>query len=245
MTDITGLDEVTNRQTDNADKTVGVLGGMGPAATARFFNEIIDRTPANTDQEHLHVVINNRPQIPDRIAYINGTGSDPRPYLLDALKTLEQAGADVITMPCNTAHTFIDDIRTNSDAKVLNMIGLTATQVTNAIEDGNVGLLSTEGTIDTGLYHEEFSDTPISVVTPKPEVQDNVSSAIKAVKRGERENPRSLLIDAVTQFDNVDAIVAGCTEIPLALSPEDINPQLFDPMVVLADRVVEYAKAKQ
>lgn len=223
--------------------TVGVLGGMGPAATARFFETLVDRTPAETDQEHLHVIVNSKPQIPPRTAFLVGSGEDPRPLLLDALNTLEQSGADVITVPCNTAHAFIDDLRESTAIDVLDMIRLAADRAAATVGDGSVGLLSTRGTRQSGLYHDRFAETSASLVTSDDDTQEDVSTAIEAIKAGERNQPRELLVDAVASFEDVDAIVAGCTEIPLALSQEDIEPEFVDPMVVLADRAIEYAGA--
>lgn len=240
-------DDMSSSPTDTShpDSTVGVLGGMGPAATGRFFNTLVDRTPAESDQEHLHVIVNSRPQIPGRTAFLVGTGEDPRPLLLDALSTLEQGGADIITMPCNTAHAFIDDITGSTDADVLDMIRLAADRAAATVGDGSVGLLSTRGTRETGLYHDRFAGTSATLVTSEDDTQENISTAIEAIKAGERERPRELLIDAVASFGDVDAIVAGCTEIPLALSQDDIEPAFVDPMVVLADRAIECANASR
>lgn len=229
--------------TSRPDGTVGVLGGMGPAATGRFFNTVVDRTPAENDQEHLHIILNSKPQIPDRTAFLVGSGEDPRPLLLDALNTLEQGGADIITIPCNTAHAFIDDITESTDADVLDMIRLAADRAAAAVGGGSVGLLSTRGTRESGLYHDRFAGTSATLVTPEDDTQESISTAIKAVKAGEQERPRELLIDAVAGFNGVDAIVAGCTEIPLALSQDDIEPEFVDPMVVLADQAIERANA--
>ncbi|HDH63258.1 MAG TPA: amino acid racemase, partial [Firmicutes bacterium] len=92
-------------------KTVGIIGGMGPEATLDLFYKIIKNTPAKKDQEHIHLIIDNYPQIPDRTQFILGKGENPLPYLLRSANLLENAGVDAICMPCNTAHFFVDDIR--------------------------------------------------------------------------------------------------------------------------------------
>ncbi|MBS3787340.1 amino acid racemase, partial [Candidatus Bipolaricaulota bacterium] len=134
-------------------QTIGILGGMGPEATIECYKSIIDQTPADTDQEHLSIVIVNNPQIPDRTEAILYDGDSPVPALQDSARVLEVAGADFLIMPCNTAHHFVSEVEKAIEVPVLNMIETTVDQ----LEPGStVGLLATMGTIKTGIY-EKYS----------------------------------------------------------------------------------------
>ena len=97
-------------------KTLGIIGGMGPAATLDLFHKILKATPAKRDQDHIHIIIDNFPQIPDRTAFLLGKGENPLPYILKSVRTLEEANVDVLCMPRNTAHYFVEDIRGSTDS---------------------------------------------------------------------------------------------------------------------------------
>lgn len=224
------------------EDAIGIVGGMGPAATAYFYETIVTRTPEETDQDHLRVIVDSNPKIPDRTAYLTGDGPDPRPSLLETARNVEAAGADFLTVPCNTAHAFHDDLSAAVDVPVLHMIDLAARRVGSNDEYERVGLLATDGTIDLGIYHERLADQPVELATPEPRVQEWVMEALYRVKSGESERPRELLVDAVDAFDGVDAVIAGCTEVPLAFDREAVDVPLVDPMMVMADEAIARAK---
>lgn len=229
---------------DGTADTVGVVGGMGPAATGHFFDLLVRRTSAEGDQGHLRVVVDSNPQIPDRTGYLLEDGSDPRPALVETARNVEAAGADLLAVPCNTAHAFFESLQATVDVPVLHMIGLAVRQTCSQIDPDRVGLLATDGTISLGLYHEWFQDRPVEVVVPDETDQERVMDSLYAVKSGERERPRSRLVETVEAFDDVDAVIAGCTEVPVALRGDDIDVPLVDPMTVMADRAIERAKRK-
>ena len=133
-------------------RTIGILGGMGSEATSILFQDIVNQTDATKDSEHIPVIINNDPSIPDRSAYILGKGPDPVPYLQDGVKKLQAWGADCMIMPCNTAHYFIDEITSVIQIPVLNMIEETAVFAKKQYPGvSRFGLLATLGTYKTEI----------------------------------------------------------------------------------------------
>ena len=148
-----------------AKKIIGILGGMGPTATADLFNKIIISTKAACDQEHLHVIIDSNTDIPDRTAALLNGGEDPTEQLVLSARRLQSAGAELIAMPCNTAHGFYDAVCAAVDIPVLHMIKLTAQELRR---EGvtRAGLLATDGTVRTGIYDKCFEGSGIELLTP-------------------------------------------------------------------------------
>ena len=131
-----------------AKKIIGILGGMGPAATADLFNKIIVSTKAASDQEHLHVIIDSNTSIPDRTEALIHGGEDPTEQLTLSARRLAAAGAELIAMPCNTAHGFYDAVCAAVDIPVLHMIKLTAQELRlKGVKCA--GLLATDGTVQS------------------------------------------------------------------------------------------------
>jgi aspartate racemase len=151
-------------------KTLGIIGGMGPLATADLFKMIIELTPAKSDQEHIPVLIDSNTNIPDRTAAILSCGKDPRPEMIHSAKRLQEAGADYLLMSCNTAHYFYDDIAENIHIPLLHMPKLTAEY---ARQKGykKVALLATDGTIKSGVYSNAFENSGVEIITPDEEGQ--------------------------------------------------------------------------
>jgi len=195
-------------------KTVGVIGGMGPLAAAEMFRRLILATPASSDQEHLHIIVDNDPSVPDRTAAVLHNGPDPAPRMIAMAKRLELAGAEVIAMPCNTGHVFLERIREAVDVMVLDM----PSETTSAIDERAVGLLATTGTIETGLYHRACKQRGIDLFVPDAADQALVMKAIHWIKAsGEVGGPQAW-IDGVAnrlQARGAEALIAGCTEISL------------------------------
>ncbi len=214
-------------------KTIGILGGMGPMATVEFFRRLVDATPARTDQEHLHILIDNDPRVPDRTDAILRSGPSPIEALAAMAKRLERAGADLLAMPCNTAHVYLEELRASVSIPVLDMIRETVA----TIDRSPVGLLATDGTLRAGLYQRACEDGGIRVVVPDPADQRSVMGAIERIKRG--ESPRRVeegIASIVRRLEEegAKAIVAGCTEISLV--PGDGTPL---PWIDALDRLVE------
>lgn len=225
---------------------IGIVGGMGPQATIDFYQKILNLTPAQKDQEHLHVIINSYPQIPDRTAALLGQGPSPVPYLLEAVRVLVTAGASVIAVPCNTAHAFLPQIREAIDVEILDMISEVGEHIRQHHSTPNpVGLLATAGTCTTGLYQRSLESQGLQVIAPDQETLDTlVMPAIHLIKSGEHLlQAKQHLIAAADRLiaQGVGVIIAGCTEIPIVLTRTDITVPLVDATTVLAQRVVNYA----
>ena len=228
------------------EKVIGILGGMGPEATIDLFYKIIKFTPVEKDQEHLRIIIDDNPKIPDRTAAILGKGEDPLPALQKTARNLEKAGADFIIIPCNTAHYFLSSIRESVRIPVLNMIEETAKDIQQRIPQiQKVGLLASVGTYKTEIYHQQFKKLNIEVVYPDEKDKDAVMKAIYAVKAGDlSEGVKSNILKIAQKLidEGVKVIIAGCTEIPLIIKEGDIPVPLIDPTQVLAKIAVQKAR---
>jgi aspartate racemase len=223
---------------------VGILGGMGPAATADFYLKLVQATPASSDQEHLQVLIWSDPTIPDRTDALLIHGADPTPALIAGAKLLQQSGAAMLAVPCNTAHAFLAAVQTAVDIPIVHMIEETANHVQLLTPHVHrVGLLSTTGTQKAGLYQAWLDKKGIEVLSPDAESQENLVMAsirgIKAGKSGTDVKPQFIaaarkLIDAGAQ-----AIIGGCTEVPAGLAAGDIDVPFIDPARILAESLVQ------
>jgi aspartate racemase len=228
------------------EKIIGILGGMGPEATVDLFYKIIKATDAKKDQEHLRIIIDNNPKIPDRTAAILGKGETPLPLLQRTAQNLEKAGANFIVIPCNTAHYFIPAIENSIQIPVLNMIEETLKDIKEKSPYiKKIGLLATMGICKTGLYDQYFKKYNIAGISPGGKSIAKIMEAIYAVKADKlsRNIKESMLKIAGDLINNgAEAIIAGCTEIPLILKQKDIPVPLIDPTNILAKAAVKKAR---
>lgn len=227
-----------------AEKTIGILGGMGPEATVELFRRILDFTPAKHDQDHLHVLIDSNPKIPDRTNAILKQGESPLPMLIAAAENLEYAGADFIAIPCNTAHYWLGELRKVVAIPIIDMIGETAIRVASHSPSlHTIGLLATGGTLRTGLYQQAFAKQGVQLLVPSDEQEAIVIEAIHAIKAGSHE-VRGELIAVANRLikEGAEGIIPGCTELSLVISPDLLSVPVFDPLSILAERAVSWAK---
>lgn len=214
---------------------VGVLGGMGPAASADFYARLTALTPAERDQDHLRVVIWSDPTIPDRVgAVLHGT-RDPYPELLTGTRKLLEAGATVLAMPCNTAHHFLPRLRADTRAPFLDMLDETVTAVRER-QPGSVGLLSTQASRE--LYRGRFAEAGIDLALAEEPVQQEIDEAIRLVKSGDTEAALRAGERALRGMGDTDVLVLACTELPIALRDSEFAARLLDPTELLARAVV-------
>jgi aspartate racemase len=221
---------------------VGVLGGMGPAATADFFQKLVEATPAEIDQDHLRVLVWSDPLVPDRTAALLGDGPDPTSWLIRGARLLVAGGADLIAVPCNTAHAFLDAVEAEVGVEIVHMIDRTARAVAE-LDPGirRVGLLATPGTVRARLYDSWLSRHGIAVVAASEAERRVVTEAIARVKAGHRGPSEAAAIAEIggrLVGRGAQALIAGCTEIPLVFEPADTSVPVVDPTAVLADAVV-------
>jgi aspartate racemase len=228
---------------NTARRGIGILGGMGPAATADFYGKLIQETPATQDQDHLHVVIWADPSVPDRSQNLISNGRDPTPWLRRGIRALTEAGCDVLAVPCNTAHAFVPELAREAGIELVSIVEVTADAI--AAEGlGVIGLLATTGTLRSHLYTEALQRRGITVIEPTKENQSQVMAAIHAAKSGVAgEAHAQALIDVSTSLyaQGAERIVAACTELVLALDHHPAGTPVIDPARLLARRVVNVA----
>lgn len=219
---------------DDSSLTLGVLGGMGPAATLEFLARLQAYTPAEKDQDHVRVLVDINPRVPDR----NTPGSGAGPVLAEMAGALRGAGAEVLAMPCNTAHAHADLIQRASGLPLIDMIdlGAEAAQQSGALR---AGVLGTKGALK--LYREYLAARGMGLVSLPPDRQAAFMEVLYRIKAGEDGDEAA---EAMKGFaaelvkDGAEVLVAGCTEVPLVLDPEDVKVDLVDPGDLLARRCV-------
>lgn len=225
-------------------KKLGIIGGMGPLATAYLFKKIVLLTDANSDQEHLHILIDNNTSIPDRTSYIRGLGEDPSKYLIESAKRLENMGAEFLIMPCNTAHYFYEDIVKEINVPFLNMIEESVKFVIARNENiSKVGLLATDGTCSTGIYDKYFQNYGVEVIKPSKAMQSHVMDLIYAIKKGNKEITLKGFYRAVEEIreQGVEVLVLGCTELSSAYGIFKMKGSYIDPLEIIAIRAINFS----
>jgi aspartate racemase len=212
-------------------------------STVDLMRKVTEKTPVQKEQEHLRLLVDSRPQVPDRTAAIFGEGPSPAPVLRESARLLEGWGADLIAIPCNSAHAFLDAIRDAVAIEVLDMPGVVAREIASQFpEGGPIGLLGTSGSYRAGLYHQRLPNH--QVVTPAADIQEElVMGGIYQVKVEDKvEEPREKLLEAAATLDPAPvALIAGCTEVELAFEGAQGPVPIFMPMDLLAEEIVRVA----
>lgn len=229
-------------------KTIGIIGGMGAAATADLFSKIIAFTDASADQEHVPLLIDNNTAIADRTGAILGTGADPFPELCRSAKRLEAAGAEALIMACNTAHYYYDRLAACINIPFLHMPRETAKR---AAELGlqKLALLATSGTIQSGVYSAAFQKGApgIELLLPSKEEQKEVMHLIYDIVKADRWTTStecfSQLLRSMSER-GAEAFLLGCTELPVAFQRLQFNFVTLDPTAIIAETAVSFAGAK-
>ena len=235
---------------------VGLIGGLGPAATVDLYDKIVRATPAKTDQEHFKVVVEQNPQIADRTAALLHGGADPTLAMYGCARRLEKDGCDAIIVPCNTAHAFVPFLERHIGVPFINMQVAAMEEIKAKLgESARIGLLATSGTVQTGIYSQKAEALGIPLFVPDEANQARVMNAIygpKGAKAGFTTGEcRDDLVTAaeylVRTFD-CNCLILGCTELPLILDESDAFPcagknvTVIDPTSSLARKVVKTAE---
>lgn len=229
-------------------RTIGILGGMGPAATVDLFDRIVRATPARRDQEHIPILIVNDPAIPDRSEAILHGGADPTPRLQAGVAKLAAMGADFVAIPCNTAHYFLPALRESAPIPLLDMIEETVAalgRIRPRLE--RVGVLATSGTLAVGLYQKGLARAQLAAIEPTAEETAQLMDAIygpQGVKSAGATDYAQQTLRAVGQAlieRGAQALILGCTEIPLALSQGDLPAPMIASSQALAEAAVRRA----
>ena len=230
-------------------RTIGVVGGMGPWATLDFFEKVLRATPARRDQEHLRLIIDNNPKIPDRGPAILGDGEDPTPALVATARNVEAAGADLIVIPCNTAHYFYQAIQAAVRVPVVHIMREVAGAASRRFPRiGRAGLLATRATVATGLYQDAFRPLGAAVVVPDQHGQEVIDRLIYAIKaQGVDDALRSagVAVGRGLNRAGAEAIILGCTELPLVLGEDTLGLPILDSNLILAEVAVRLATSPE
>lgn len=221
-------------------QTLGIIGGVGPLATMFIGEMIVRRTKAATDQEHVHTIIDNDTNIPDRTAYIlDNTKENPVPILIEDAKKLASVGADIIAIPCNTAHTFYEQLAEGSPVPVLHMIRETAKRA-HDLGAKRVGILATTGTLTSRMYQNALQEFGITPVVPDAGMKEKVMAIIyDYVKAGKDVTIEDWqpIEDAMIAL-GCDRIILGCTELSIVNRDLKLSEKYIDSLIVLAECAV-------
>ncbi len=223
-------------------KVCGIIGGMGPMATADLFIKIINHTKAAGDAEHMRVLIDSNVNVPDRTKAILYGGASPLKELLHSASGLIGMGADFLIMPCNTAHYFYEELQAGVEVPVLNMVSETVRSVWKAGVK-KAGLLATDGTLHAGIFDAAFARAGIELVKPSEEGQKAVMDVIfRGVKAGSATFDTSALERELQAMlsRGAETFVLACTELPIAFSRYNLTFPSIDPTDILARAAVLY-----
>ena len=206
-------------------KVLGILGGMGPAATAEFLRLLAELAEADRDQDHPQIILFSNPRIPDRTAAITGGGEDPAPLILEGLKRLESWGADLLAVPCNTAHVFIDIFRKELDVPLVHIVEETLSRARTASPEG-AWLMATSGTAASGIYSREAERRDYPLFLPDKGIQLQLQDVIGLVKANRTRESGVMLETCVSSLreERDLPVVAACTELPLAYQASALDP---------------------
>ena len=225
--------------------TVGVLGGMGPAATVDFMDKLLKATKAEREQDNLRLLVDCNPHVPDRHEALTG-GAQPGPVLAEMARGLERSGAQFIVMACNTAHAHADEIKAALSVPFVSLILETAATLATRHPTVKIaGLLATSTCVEADLYQPALAAHGVKTLPLDPAAQKRFMDLIYQVKRGDtsdaaRAEMRSLADTLIAA--GAEVVVSGCTEVPLVLSQGDLAKPLVDSTAVLVERTLAYAR---
>ena len=225
-------------------KTIGILGGMGPLATADFYRKIVEYTDAACDNDHIRVYIDSNSSIPDRTAAILSGGKDPVPEMLSALRNLEKCGADCIVMPCNTAHYFLPVLQAQTVLPILNMPELTAQRCGELYPGGQACILATDGTLDSGVYSRALEKYSVPYLLPDAEERKILMHLIYDVVKGALPLiPQQPLWQALLEGlrgKGADYFILACTELPILTKALAVPGPFVDSTLELAKAAIRF-----
>ena len=223
-------------------KTVGIIGGLGPETTSEFYLDVVFscQKKDRTSRPSIMIASVPLPYLIEEDAILKNVGIERcLPFLIDAAKRLEKAGAEFIVMPCNSLHIFIEDIRRAVKIPVLSIVEETV-KFLSENSMGRVGIISTSATIRNGLYEDAFKAGGIAYETPDDLQQAKMGKFILNLVNGQQNNKdREELIQIVNEFEKkeVDCVILACTDLQL-LIPKHPNLKIFDTMKIFADATV-------
>jgi aspartate racemase len=231
------------------DKVLGVLGGMGPLASAQFMLRLTLLTAAERDQDHIPAVLWSDPRVPDRGPAWTGTGPDPLPWLMRGINGLTQAGCGAIAIPCNTAHGWFEPMAAAAGVPILHIVDAAAADLRRiGITGGTIGLMGTATTLAMRLYQERLGASGWDIIEPEPgQMQRLVTPAIASVKANRVASAYQPLAEVVNSLAarGATAVVLGCTEIPLGIQAgpaSALRTPVVDTIDALARAAIGWAR---
>ncbi|MFT4020686.1 MAG: amino acid racemase [Acinetobacter sp.] len=232
-------------KTFNSIPVLGILGGMGPAATIDLQQRILSRSPAQRDQEHIPTVVWNHGAIPDRQLALAGRGESPFAAMLDGLRLLEKSGVSKIAIPCNTAHYWHAELQQQTEIEIFNLVQLTVDHIRQHRQDACVGILATKGALFTQLYQHELEAQDIAyIVNTVEDVEELVMPACYAVKSNNwTAGGQAFEIAGQKLIDQgANALILACTEIPIGLQAiqSELLAMSYDTTTILADTCIRW-----
>ena len=228
------------------DRIVGVLGGMGPEATVEMMRRVIAATPADDDADHIRMIVDNNPKVPSRIkALIDGNGEDPGPALAAMARGLQTAGAEVLVIPCNTAHHYLPVIEAAVDIAVIDVVALTAARLsTGSSRPRQIGMLASTAVRLVGLFNRGFREHRLTALYPDDGDQALLLALIRDVKAGRVTNGAIAAYEDVAcrlvRQQGVDALLIACTELSTLAKPR-AEVAVIDTMDVMVEAVIAAA----
>jgi len=221
-------------------KRLGILGGMGPAASAEYVARLVAQTPATCDQEHIPFVLWNNPQVPDRSTSLRNGDDRPLPFLLEGIQILKAARCDLIVIPCNTAHFWYDNM-VKLRVPIVHIVDSVADALRDVGATGTIGVMGTQATVELGLYQYKLNKAGWLCIVPSKEEMDTlVQPAIDLIKSGDMSRAYDMFILVIDSLiaRGANAVVLGCTEIPLAVNQ---NKRDAVPLINSIDSLVKSA----
>ena len=225
---------------------LGIIGGMGPMASAVFYDMISSKTDASCDQENLNLILLSHAGMPDRTRAILSKDEaqieEVRSKLYADAIFLQNAGCTAIAVTCNTAHYFVNMIEGELDIPFIHLIRETAEAVASEFGARKVAVLATDGTIETRLYQDELSKRGVIAFTPKAEVQalvmHEIYECIKSGKPADEEIWQK--IEEYVKAEGCEAAVLACTELSVVRKELSLGSFYFDPMDIMAERCLDF-----
>jgi len=230
----------------SVERVAGVLGGMGPDATVDFMSKVIALTSGRSDQDHIRMIVDHNPKVPNRQAAILEGGEDPGPELARMARGLEAAGAEFLVMVCNSAHAFLEPIRQATALPLVSIIEVTLQEVLESAPGARrAGLLATDGLTASGIYQGALEASGLEPVLPGDEDSRSLMALIRKIKAGNRGEEVAREMGALAELlasAGADVIIAGCTEIPLVLNAPVITVPVISSTDALARKTVALAR---
>lgn len=225
-------------------KTIGILGGMGPLATADLYKKIVQLTEADSDRAHIRTIIDSNAAIPDRTAAILSGGEDPVPEMLSAVRNLEACSVSCLIMPCNTAHYFLPRLQRETAIPFLSMIEATAQACALLHPGKTAALLATRGTLEAGVYNAALEACGVPFLLPEEAERDTlmhlIYDVVKASRPLEPELPCWQELLENLRKKGADYFILGCTELPILADACSCPGPFLDPTAELAKAAIRF-----